>query len=92
MGGVRVKFDDKALNAFLVQEFGPKLTEEAEAIANDVRSAYPDLNVVTSSGVGDNGRPFGLVVIAQINGIAHQVKHGTLTRAAAQQGIETRRY
>lgn len=92
MGGVKIRFDDAALNEFLVKGFGPKLAEEAEAIAGDIRAEYPDLNVVTGSGVGRNGRPYGLVVIAQVNGLAHQVKHGTLTRAAAKRGIDTRRY
>lgn len=89
---MKVGFDDEQLNKYLVNLFGDRLAEEAEAVAENVRAAYPGLKVVTDSGVGTNGRPYGLVSIAQINGIAHQVKHGSLTRAAAQRGIETRRY
>lgn len=89
---MKVGFDDEQLNKYLVDLFGDRLAEEAEAVADNVRAAYPDIKVVTGSGVGKNGRPYGLVSIAEINGVAHQVKHGSLTRAAAQRGIETRRY
>lgn len=92
MAGEKLAFDDAALNKLLVRNYLGVLAEEAEAIGNNVQAMYPGTNVVTSSGVGRDGRPFGIVYIAEVNGIAHQVKHGSLTRAAAQRGIETRRY
>lgn len=92
MAGLKIQFDDRALNRFLVQNYLGVLADEADAVGRNVQEAYPGINVVTSSGVGRNGRPFGIVYIAEVNGVAHQVKHGSLTRAAAKQGIETRRY
>lgn len=92
MAGMKVKLDDAGLNKFLVQNYLGVLKNEADAIGKNVQAMYPGTNVVTSSGVGRDGRPFGIVYIAEVNGIAHQVKHGSLTRAAAQRGIETRRY
>ena len=92
MAGMKVKFDDAGLNKLLVQNYLGVLKDEADAIGKNVQAAYPGTNVVTSSGVNRKGRPFGIVYIAEVNGIAHQVKHGSLTRAAAQRGIETRRY
>ena len=92
MAGMKVKFDDAGLNKILVANYLDALGQEAEAVGRNVQAAYPGVNVVTSSGVGRNGRPFGIVYIAEVNGVAHQVKHGSLTRAAAQRGIETGRY
>ena len=91
MGRMKFRFDDAALNAYLVELFKDKLGAEAAAIASDIKAEHPDLNVISQSGIGDNGRPYGLVTIAEPHGLQHQAKHGTLTRAAAKRGIETRR-
>lgn len=92
MAGMKLEIDDAALNKFLVKNYRPLLEKEAEEIGKSVQAAYPGINVVTSSGVNRKGRPFGIVYIAEVNGVVHQVKHGSLTHAAAQRGIETRRY
>lgn len=41
---------------------------------------------------GDDGRPVSIVTIAHASGLARQAKHGTLTRAAAENGLEVTRY
>lgn len=92
MSGLKLEFDDRKLNKFLVKNYLSVLESEAVEVGKQLQVNYPGINVVTSSGVNRQGRPFGIVYIAEVNGIAHQVKHGSLTRAAAQRGIETRRY
>lgn len=39
-----------------------------------------------------HGRPVALVSLTEPNGVAIQAKHGTLTRAAAEEGADVHRY
>ena len=39
-----------------------------------------------------HGRPVALVTLAHAKGLAMQAKEGTLTRAAASQGLDVHRY
>lgn len=64
-----------------------------EAAAEEMVKNIPDnVEVLTKSGVGENGRPFAMVTIAEPKGVAMQAKHGTLTRAAAAAGLDITRY
>lgn len=38
------------------------------------------------------GRPVALITLQEPNGVLRQVKRGVLTRAAAQEGLDVRRY
>lgn len=42
--------------------------------------------------VNPSGRPVSLVALTEVNGLAIQAKHGTLTRAAAEEGADIHRY
>ena len=64
-----------------------------EAAAEEMVKNIPDgVEVLTKSGVGENGRPFAMVTIAEPKGVAMQAKHGTLTKAAAAAGLDITRY
>lgn len=64
-----------------------------EAAAEEMVKNIPDgVEVLTKSGVGENGRPFAMVTIAEPKGVATQAKHGTLTKAAAAAGLDITRY
>lgn len=64
-----------------------------EAAAEEMVKNIPDnVEVLTKSGVGENGRPFAMVTIAEPKGVAMQAKHGTLTKAAASAGLDITRY
>ena len=43
--GMKIQFDDRALNKFLVQNYLGVLKDEAEAIGKNVQSAYPGTNL-----------------------------------------------
>ena len=64
-----------------------------EAAAEEMVKNIPDgVEVLTKGGVGENGRPFAMVTIAEPKGVAMQAKHGTLTKAAAAAGLDITRY
>lgn len=73
-----------------------------EALKDDLRSVGDAVaeSAQASAGVpvdnyferDQNGDWRALVTIAHPSGIMKQIKHGTLTRAAAEQGLEVHRY
>lgn len=89
MDAPKVMFNEAAVAAWMVENLSEPLLEAANQVAASVPS---DHNVKVSSGVGRNGRPFAMVTLAEAKGLASQAKHGTLTRAAASNGLDVRRY
>lgn len=67
----------------------PQLAAKAQAVAGAVEGDVP---VTVTSKTDKNGRPVALVTIAHAKGLAMQAKHGSLTRAAASQGLDVHRY
>ena len=67
----------------------PQLESKAQAVAGAVDSDVP---VTVTIKTDRNGRPVALVTLAPAKGLAMQAKHGTLTRAAASQGLDVHRY
>lgn len=71
----------------------PDVEAAARKVAASVRGKVPDeVPVTTLSRHGNDGRPVVLVTIAHPSGLARQAKHGVLTRAAAENGLEVTRY
>lgn len=79
--------------AELMESVRPQLQEKAAAVAASARSNVPeDVEVTTRDSTSRDGRPVVLVTIAHPSGLARQAKDGTLTRAAAENGLEVTRY
>lgn len=66
----------------------PALDEVAEKVADSITG----VEVTVTARDDQEGRPVRLVTLAEAKGAAMQAKHGTLTRAAAMQGLEVVRY
>lgn len=67
----------------------PQLAAKAQAVAGSVDGDVP---VTVTMKTDRQGRPVALVTLAHAKGLAMQAKHGTLTRAAASQGLDVHRY
>ena len=87
---VEIIFDDAAFMAYM-QQFAPDVAAAAEEVAANARR-LTDMPVTVTNRQGNDGRPVSIVTIAHAGGLASQAKHGTLTRAAAQAGLDTKRY
>lgn len=85
-----IMFSSKTISKVL-HEFLPEVVDAAKEIAANV-DVPDDVPVSVTSGTNQKGRPYALVTIAHPSGMARQAKHGTLTKAASEAGIETRRY
>lgn len=71
----------------------PQVDEAGEAVGKAVAARVPgDVPVTSTPQIGDNGRPASLVTIAHASGLARQAKSGTLSRGAAEVGLEVTRY
>ena len=69
------------------------LTEpQLDAAAEKVASSISGVEVTVTAKKDRNGRPVRMVTLAEAKGIAMQAKHGTLTKAAASQGLDVVRY
>ncbi|PRQ10631.1 hypothetical protein C1Y63_10580 [Corynebacterium sp. 13CS0277] len=71
-------------NAHLVYQAGEEVAQKARALTS--------LPVEVENGTNTSGRPVSVVRIPHPGGLASQAKHGTLTRAAAQCGLDVKRY
>lgn len=70
-------------------KLAPQLAAKAQAVASAVEGDVP---VTVTQKTDRNGRPVALVTLAHAKGLAMQAKEGTLTRAAASQGLDVHRY
>lgn len=75
------------LQKVLSETSKPALKAAADAVASDI-SAPTNVSVFTN----EEGRAVAMVTIVHPKGLAMQAKHGALTRAAAKQGLEVKRY
>lgn len=66
-----------------------QLESKVQAVAGSVEGDVP---VTVTMKTDRNGRPVALLTLAHAKGLAMQAKHGTLTRAAASQGLDVHRY
>lgn len=65
----------------------PQLEKTGKSVANKINA-----ETTVTMKRDDNGRPVAMVTIAEAKGLALQAKHGTLTKAAAQEGLDIHRY
>lgn len=65
---------------------------QLEEVANRVAKSITGVETSVTMRYGRNGRLVALVTLAEAKGAAHQAKYGTLTRAAASQGLRVTRY
>lgn len=73
--------------------FSAEIARLGESVASTVRNSVPeDVPVVVKHGENRNGRPVSVVTIAHPSGLPRQAKRGVLTRAAAEHGLDIRRY
>lgn len=84
----KLKLDSAGLNKALAASVGPDL----ERAAKQVTGAITDHDTSVSLGLDRNGRPVAYATITEPHGLAIQAKHGTLTRAAAEAGLDIHRY
>ena len=76
-------------------EWSQLVRGDVSAAADRVASSVDvpsDVKVSVTNKTGDDGRPVSLVTIEHASGLARQAKYGTLTRAAAENGLEVTRY
>lgn len=91
MTKARISINRGGLMDFLATHYGAELEAVTRAVAAAV-DVPEGVEVVTKVDRDRTGRPRGMVTIAHPSGIALQAKHGVLTRAAAAQGLDIRRY
>lgn len=68
----------------------PVVSEAGSKIAARVPPSIASAN--SEDRTDRHGRPVALVALTEVNGLAIQAKHGTLTRAAAEAGADVHRY
>lgn len=87
IGKFTLRLDSEGINNWLRSNAPPILQDAAEAVAAGI-----DGPVDIYQEVGRNGRPYALVVFAHPKALLSQAKHGTMTRAAAEAGVDVTRY
>lgn len=80
------KRDTKGIEEILKTQFKQQTHDLAEQIANHVRDAHPEADVVVDDYVTD--RAASSVTIRDPQAMLWQVRDGVLTRAAASVGLE----
>ncbi|MGO3084263.1 hypothetical protein [Ancrocorticia populi] len=84
---VRLNPPSPELQKVLTETSKPALKAAADAVAAGVK-APTNVSVFNNK----EGRAVAVVTIIHPKGLAMQAKHGELTRAAAAQGLEVKRY
>lgn len=90
------KFKVKIDYPRLVKQNRKRLSKQVDAtastLASKVRDRVPDdVPVTVTKSEGSIGQPVRLVTIAHASGLARQAKHGDLTGAAAEMGLDLHR-
>ncbi|ARU46729.1 hypothetical protein [Corynebacterium silvaticum] len=85
----KIEFDDAAIMEAVRNAHAATIAEVTEKVAGEIPE---DVEVLTQTGVNDNGRPYGLVTIAEPHGMLLQAKHGYLTKAASALGLTVSPY
>lgn len=71
----------------------PQVESAGRAVGERTRSKVPDdVPVRVRNGTSNTGRPHSIVGIFHPSGLPRQAKHGVLTSAAAEAGLEVTRY
>ena len=65
---------------------------DVEAVARAAAASSTDVETTVTMKRDYEGRPVAMVALAEAKGAAMQAKYGTLTRAAASQGLRVVRY
>lgn len=91
MAKATVTFNHAALMDFLAENCSDELAAVTKAVAASV-DVSDDVEVITKIDRDRTGRPRGMVTIAHPGGLAMQAKRGVLTKAAAENGLDIRRY
>lgn len=65
---------------------------DVEAVAKAAAASITDVETTVTMKRDREGRPVAMLTLAEAKGAAMQAKHGTLTRAAASQGLRVVRY
>lgn len=87
------RLDSDAINAMLRENFmGVVEAKAAEVAANARGMVNPKMPVASRGEINKSGRPVGLVTIMHAGGLNAQAKHGALTKAATQAGLDLKRY
>ena len=75
----------------LMQRIGPPLlAKKAEQVCATIRAAGYEADYEMTQ--DRNGRPVVLIALTEAKGLNVQAKNGTVTRAAAQAGLDINRY
>lgn len=75
----------------IMQQYGPPLLEaKAKAVVARIRA--DGYSADYQMGRDRNGRPVVFITLTHVSGLNVQVKHGTVTRAAAAEGLDINRY
>lgn len=74
------------------QDVLERLAGDMEAVAKAAAESITDVKTTVTMKRDGGGRPVAMLTLAEAKGIAHQAKYGTLTRAAASQGLRVVRY
>ncbi|MHD0024506.1 hypothetical protein ACQX2E_09580 [Corynebacterium diphtheriae] len=91
MAKATVNFNHATLMDFLAENYSDELAAVTKSVAASV-DVPDDVEVITKVDRDRTGRPRGMVTIAHPGGLAMQAKHGVLTKAAAENGLDIRRY
>lgn len=91
MAKARVSINHDALMDFLAQNYMGELEAMTKSVAASV-DVPEGVEVITKVDRDRTGRPRGMVTIAHPTGVILQAKNGALTRAAAENGLDVRRY
>lgn len=93
MSTPRIEFDYDAIGQWANEALAGVIEDLTNEVADNARSLINDssVEVTARTEINRKGRLVGVVTIAHLSGMARQAKHGTLTMAAAQAGLETKR-
>lgn len=86
----KFRLNSPGVAAWMAANLPGPVMAAAQEMAGNIDGDLPVSVRLTSS--KSDGRPVGLVTITHAKGLASQAKHGTLTRAAAQAGLDVTRY
>lgn len=89
----QLMFDSKALAKHMREQLAKPVHDKAVKVQHWIESNVPeDVDVVVRDDINEDGRPVSLVQIQHASGLARQANDGVMTQAAAQEGLDIRRY
>lgn len=88
----KVKIDYPRLVRQNRKRLAKQVDSTSKTLASKVRERVPDdVPVTVTKSSGSIGQPVRLVTIAHASGLARQAKHGDMTGAAAEMGLDLHR-